>query len=192
MTCNCNYLLFFVWQLWKLINIFHYCEYVTITQYHCIMIGQQKNDRILYHENYHLIEKPVITLKTHMHMIIILEFFEKYKCPGTAFCFCRHSRCVSNEQPCLKITGVYEDLLLLSSLFHFFYSIFNAPFHLVYVSQFLHLFFFNVFLKSLSSVVESFCMHIYNLYFRKLMKFFLTKKFMTFRFHLFDLVWIEC
>ena len=35
--------------------------YVTITQYHCIMIGQQKNYRILYHQNYHVIGKPVIT-----------------------------------------------------------------------------------------------------------------------------------
>ena len=28
--------------LWKLVNIFYYCDYVTITWYHCIMIGQQK------------------------------------------------------------------------------------------------------------------------------------------------------
>ena len=27
------------------------------------MISQQKNKRILYHQNYHLIEKPVITFK---------------------------------------------------------------------------------------------------------------------------------
>jgi len=27
------------------------------------MIGQQKNNRIPYHPNYHLIEKPVITFK---------------------------------------------------------------------------------------------------------------------------------
>ena len=35
--------------LWKLTNISYYCDYVTITQYCCIMIGQQKNNRILYH-----------------------------------------------------------------------------------------------------------------------------------------------
>ena len=29
---------------WKLINIFYYCDYVTIT-------GQQKNNRTLYHQN---------------------------------------------------------------------------------------------------------------------------------------------
>ena len=34
---------------------------------------------------------------------------------------------VSNEQPCLKTTRLYDDLLLLSSLFHFFYLIFSAP-----------------------------------------------------------------
>ena len=28
---------------------------------------------------------------------------------------------------CLKTTGLYDDLLLLSSLFHFFYFIFSAP-----------------------------------------------------------------
>ena len=46
--------------LWKLINIFYYCDYVTITQYHCIRIGQQKNKRMIYHQNYDLIEKSVI------------------------------------------------------------------------------------------------------------------------------------
>ena len=34
---------------------------------------------------------------------------------------------VSNEQSCLKTTGLYDDLLLLSSLFHFFYFIFSDP-----------------------------------------------------------------
>ena len=38
-----------------------------------------------------------------------------------------HTRYISNEQLCLKTTGLYEDLLLLSSLFHFFYFIFSAP-----------------------------------------------------------------
>ena len=61
MACNCNYLFFWSgYWLWKLINIFYYCDYVTSTQYHCIMIGQQENYRILYHQNYHLIEKPLI------------------------------------------------------------------------------------------------------------------------------------
>ena len=34
---------------------------------------------------------------------------------------------VSNEQSCLKTTVLYDDLLLLPSLFHLFYFIFNAP-----------------------------------------------------------------
>ena len=34
---------------------------------------------------------------------------------------------MSNEQSCLKTTALYDDLLLLSSLFHFFLFIFSAP-----------------------------------------------------------------
>ena len=41
--------------------------------------------------------------------------------------FSPNSGSVSNEQSCLKTTGLYDDLLLLSSLFHFFYFIFSAP-----------------------------------------------------------------
>ena len=61
-----------------------------------------------------------------MHIRIILEFFEKYKCPGTAFIFARAPD-MSYEQPYLKTAGLLEDLLLLSSLFHFFYFIFRTP-----------------------------------------------------------------
>ena len=32
----------FGYWLWKQINIFYYCDYVTITQYHGITTGQQK------------------------------------------------------------------------------------------------------------------------------------------------------
>ena len=46
--------------------------------------------------------------------------------PGTAF-FLQSCRCVSNEQPCLKTTGLYDDLLLLPNLFHFFYFILSVP-----------------------------------------------------------------
>ena len=46
-----------------------------------------------------------------MHTRIIVEFFEKYKCPGIDI-FLKSSRCVSNEHPCLKTTLVYDDLLL--------------------------------------------------------------------------------
>ena len=74
-----------------------------------------------------------------MHIKIILDFFEKYKYPGIAF-FLHISKCVSNEQPCLKTTGLYDGLLLLYSLFHLFYFTFIIPFHLVCVFQFLSLF----------------------------------------------------
>ena len=56
---------------------------------------------------------------------IILKFFEKYKCLGIAFLVWSF-KYVSNEHSCLK-TGLYDDLLLLSGLFHFFHFIFSAP-----------------------------------------------------------------
>ena len=36
--------------MWKVIHIFYYCDHVTITQYHCMMTGQQKNNRTIYHK----------------------------------------------------------------------------------------------------------------------------------------------
>ena len=60
--------------LWKLINIFYYCDYVTVTQCHCIMIGQQKNNRDLHHQNCHLTEKSLF--KIQMHIRIILKFLK--------------------------------------------------------------------------------------------------------------------
>jgi len=66
-----------MFPLWPAIVIIFFCpavdcknwltslcnsDYITIT--HLIPLyhdGQQKNNRILYHQNYHLIEKPVIT-----------------------------------------------------------------------------------------------------------------------------------
>ena len=54
--------------------------------------------------------------------------------------FLQNSRCVCNEKPCLKTTGLYDGLLFLSSvIFSSSYSV--LPFHLVYVFKFLHLFF---------------------------------------------------
>ena len=50
--------------LWKLINIFYYCDYITII--HLIPLyhdWSQKNNRTLYHQNCHLVEKPVITFR---------------------------------------------------------------------------------------------------------------------------------
>ena len=43
-----------------------------------------------------------------MHIRIILKFFEKYKCPDSAFVL-QSSRYVSNEQSCFKSTGLYDE-----------------------------------------------------------------------------------
>ena len=91
-----------------------------------------------------------------MDIRIILRLFEKYKCSGIAF-FLQSSRYVSNEQSCLKTTGLLDDLLLLSSLFHLFYSILSAPFSFSLCSPLypsLSLSFLMFFLKPLSSVIE--------------------------------------
>ena len=96
-----------------------------------------------------------------MYIRISLKFFEKYKCPSIAFFFFfgQRFRYVSNEQSCLKITGLYEDLLLLSSLFSISYSM--LPFHLVLFSNL----FISFFLCSFSSLYQvlqkSFCIHTY-------------------------------
>ena len=89
MACNCNYLLFFVWLLivktGKHILLLWLCDYVTITQYHCIMIGQQKNNITLYHQNWYLMEKPTLIFFFNTDSYkIILKLFEKYKCSGIA------------------------------------------------------------------------------------------------------------
>ena len=88
-----------------------------------------------------------------MHIRITLEFFEKYKCPGIAF-FLQSSRCVSDEQLYLKATGVYDDFLLLSNLFHFFSFMFSAPMSLGLCFPISLFYFLTFFLKALSSVVE--------------------------------------
>ena len=92
------------------------------------MIGQHKNNRILYHQNRHLLEKPIIIFFNPDGYQNYLGSFWKYKYPVTVFIFIFLQSCryVSNEQPCLKTTGLYEELLLVSSLFHFFYFIFSA------------------------------------------------------------------
>ena len=82
-----------------------------------------------------------------MFPLIILEFFEKHKCPDTAF-FLQSSSCVANEQ-------LYWRTTALSGLFHFFYFMFTAPISLRLcfpVSP--SLLFLMFFLKPLSSVVE--------------------------------------
>ena len=116
------------------------------------MIGQQKNNRILYHQNYHLIEDPGILFKIHTHTI-----FWKIQMSRYCFFFHQSSRYVSNEQPHLKTTGLCEELLLYRVCFTFSISYSVLPFHLVYfpISSSL-LFFYIFFLKPLSSIVEKF------------------------------------
>ena len=84
-------------------------------------------------------------------MRIILEFAKKYKCPGITI-FPQNPRYVSNEQPCIKTTGLYDDLLFLpvSSIFPIPYSV--LPFHLVHAFQCLQLFSLSLFFEVPSQV----------------------------------------
>ena len=68
-----------------------------------------------------------------MHMRIILEFAKKYKCPGITI-FPQNPRYVSNEQPCIKTTGLYDDLLFLpvSSIFPIPYSVSYSRFLVIF------------------------------------------------------------
>ena len=98
-----------------------------------------------------------------MHVRIILELFEKYKCPGIAF-FLQSSRCVSNEQSYLITSGLYDDILLFSICFTFSISYSMLPFGLVYAFQFLCLsLFFDVLSKVLikNSRKAFVCVYIY-------------------------------
>ena len=76
--------------------------------------------------------------------------------PKFAFFFLQTSRYVSNKQPCLKTTGLYHDLLLLSSLFHFFYFTFSAPisFSLCFPTSITLL--FEVFSQNFIKIVEKY------------------------------------
>ena len=71
--------------------------------------------------------------------------------------FPQNSRCACNEQPCLKTTGLYEDILPFSSLFYFSCFIFSAAILCslcVLISPALTLLLLLFFLKTLSSIVE--------------------------------------
>ena len=134
-----------------------------------------------------------------MHIRIIWKFFKKYKWSGIAFFFffLQSSRYVSSEQSCLKTTWLYDDILLLSSLFDCFYFIFIASisFSLCFpISPSLLLFVcsFQAFIKhSRKAFVYIYINNMYNIHIIENFKF-LPKKCTTFWFHLFDLVWIEC
>ena len=150
MVCNCNHLLFLVWHwLWKLINIFYYCDYVSIT--HLIPLYHDWSTEKLYNS---VSPKLAFNRKICNHCLksrCISELSWNFlKNTMSRYCFFFHqsSRYVSNEQPRLKTTGLYEELLLLPSLFHFSISYSVLPFHLVYVLQFIH------FLCSFSSLYQ--------------------------------------
>ena len=80
-----------------------------------------------------------------------IRIFWKIRMPRYCFLFLQSS----NEQPCLKTTRLYDDLFLLSSLFHFSCFIFSAP--ISFSSCFSispSLLFFMFFLKPLSRIVK--------------------------------------
>ena len=93
-----------------------------------------------------------------MHVRIILEFFEKRNAQGLLF-FSKAPD-VSNEPPCLKTTGLYDYILLLITLFHYFCFIFSAPISFMF-SNFSNSCFFMFFLKPLTSIVEKLYIYIY-------------------------------
>ena len=63
---------------------------------------------------------------THTHTYMYMKAFLKNTNARVLLFFLQSSRCLSNEHSCLKTTGLYGDLVLLCSVFHFFYFIFSA------------------------------------------------------------------
>ena len=174
MVCNSNYLLYLSsnW-LWKLINIFYYCDYVTIT--HLIWLYhdcQQKNYKF-YVTNIPLNRK---TCNHFWKSKCISELYWNFLKNINAqvlyfFFFCQSSRYVFNEQPCLKALWLYENLLFLSRLFCIFYFIFSEiEFHLLYVSNFYVSFFLMFFLKPIFRRKAFVCIHINKMYYIYIIK----------------------
>ena len=64
-------------------------------------------------------------LKSNKHQNFLGVFL--YNTNIQVFFFLQRSRCESNEQPYLKTTELFDGLLLVSSLFHFFYITFSDP-----------------------------------------------------------------
>ena len=119
-----------------------------------------------------------------MHIRIILKFFEKCKCSDTAS-FSRAPE-VFSKQSCLKATGIYYDVLILSSLFHLFYFIFSAPTSFSLFSNFsifsLSLCFFSILYCKHSRKAFAYILYkyVYNTYIIESINFCLTKKIVTF------------
>ena len=142
MPCNCSYLLFFVWLLIvKLINIFYYCDPVTGSCLISLAIFLVNREMKEFRITKSTIEQKNLQslFKIQMLIRIFFEIFEKCRCGGTAF-YLQRSGCISNEPPCLKTTGYMMTFYFYLVCFNF--SISCSVFHLVYVFQFLSLFFF--------------------------------------------------
>ena len=90
----------------------------------------------------------------HFKIQIISELSWNFLKNSKYFFFLQSSRCVSNEQPCLKQLDYMMIFYFYLVIFTFSISYSLLPFNLVYVFQFFHLFFLVFFLKSLSSIVE--------------------------------------
>ena len=129
MACNFNYLLFFAWLLIvktdKYLLLFWLCNYYSINTIVSLLVNREIIE--LYITKNRIYWKNLQSLfKIQMHIRIIMNFFEKYIMFRSHF-FLQTSRHVSNEQLCLKPTGLFDSLLVLSNLFQFFYFIFSAP-----------------------------------------------------------------
>ena len=140
MACNRTFNFYLAIDLWKLTNIFYYCDYVTIYLLNTI-VSWLANRKII--DLY--LTKVGSNRKTCNHFLksrCILElpwnFFKNTNAQVLLFSKASDD---TNEQSCLKTTGLYDNLLLLSSLFQFFYFTFSALISFSLCSQFLHLFF---------------------------------------------------
>ena len=124
------------------------------------MTGQQKSDRTLYHP-WLLLNRNTCNhfLKSRCISELSWHFLKNTNVQVSIF-FLQSSRYVSNEQSCLKTTGLHDDLL--SRLFHFLCFIFSVPISLSLCFPIFPT--FDVLSQPLSSVVEKLCIDINNIY----------------------------
>ena len=125
MACNCNHLLFFVWLLIvktdKHLLLLWLCNYYLISLYHDWSTEKLWNsispNLAFNRKAYNHFLKSICTSElswnflknTNAQVLLLLFFF-----------FCQSSRYVSNEQPCLKRTGLMRIFYFyLGSLFLF-------------------------------------------------------------------------
>ena len=155
-----------IFWLWKIINIFYYCDYVTIT--HLISLYHDWSTEKLCNS---VSPKLPFNRKTCNHFLKSIcvselpwNFLKTTNIQVLLFFIGQRSRYISNEQPCLKTTGLYEDLLLLSSLFHFFYFIFSALISFSLCFPISPSSFFDVLSQAFIKHSRSFCIHICNIY----------------------------